>query len=228
MSNTAGGQEASRARHEAGSAAPGAALGDRAGGLAWFAAIPVTLGLMLGLPFGAGASLLAAAAIIALHRPLASRWVYARAGRRCLWCGGPPADPQALRLQGVPELRVCSAEASGLDRFLRFCAEHALLLRVGILVPVLGYFLLGGLEALGISSLPLDLRRHLFRVSIALSVLGVTLLHRRSPAQRPAGFPFPIHNLALLGVRWTLLIFLVVGLYWLGLSVLALLRPAFA
>ncbi len=198
------------------------ALQDRLRGAAAFAFIPATLWMMLRLPLGTGPSLLVAAGTIAAHRPLASRFVFERRARRCLWCGGFPRDGVEVSLQGVPSLRVCAAEAGSLDRFLAFCAGHALALRLGILVPVFGYFLLGALSVMGFAPVSLEARKHLFRGLVALSVLGVALLHRRSPARRPPSFPFPIHNLALLGVRATLLVFLGVGLYWLGLTVLSL------
>jgi hypothetical protein len=196
----------------------GQAWRDRLGGLAWFAAIPVTLWMLLALPLGLGPSLLVAAATIALHRPLASRFAYSRTPRRCLWCGGPPDRPREIRLLGVPPLFVCSQESERLARFLAFCARHGLLLRIGILAPVLGYFLLGALAVLGVEPLPLQTRQALFRGPIALSVVAVAVLHRLAPAETPERFPFPIHNLALLGVRFTLLVFLAVGVFWLWLT----------
>jgi hypothetical protein len=198
-------------------------LMDRALGLAWFAFIPLTLWMLLALPLGPGWSLLVAAVTIAAHRPLASRWVHARGQRRCLWCGGAVHDGQRVLLEGVPPLGVCGREAPALDRFLNFCARNASALRVGILVPVLGYFTLGALAVWGVEPLSHEVRRHLFRGPIALCVVTVALLHRFVPAQRPGRFPFPIHNLALLGVRVTLLVFLGVGLWWLAVTGRALL-----
>ena len=200
----------------------GVAVRDRLAGLAWFAFIPATLWLMLALPLGPGWSLALAAGTIAAHRRLAASFVYARGGRRCLWCGGAVREPHAVELAGVRPLTVCAVEEPDLDRFLAFCARYALALRLGILVPVLGYFVLGLLAAAGVEPLSLALRRHLFRAPIALSVVAVALLHRLTPPARPTSFPFPPHNLALLGVRLTLGAFLVVGLWWLVLTAAAL------
>ena len=177
------------------------ALRERLVGLAWFAFIPVTLWMMLALPLGPGLSLLIAAATIAAHRPLASRFVYGCGPRRCLWCGGPTRDPRELRLNNGPLLGVCAAEEARLDRFLAFCARHALALRLGILAPVLGYFALGALAVAGVEPLALETRRTLFRVPIAVCVVAVALLYRLQRPERPASFPFPPHNLALLGVQ---------------------------
>jgi hypothetical protein len=196
---------------------------DRLLGLAWFAFIPLTLWMMLALPLGSGPSLLVAAAVIAAHRPLARRFVFGRARRRCLWCGGALLEPDELRLAGVPPLFVCRAEQPALDRFLGFCARNGAALRAGILVPVLGYFLLGALAAAGFEPLGPGTRKTLFRACVALTVVSAALLHRRAAPERPEAFPLPVHNLALLGVRATLFVFLGVGGYWLALSAAELL-----
>ena len=41
---------------------------------------------------------------------------------------------------------------------------------------------------------------------------------RPFPGSDPIPFPFPIHNLALLGIRNTLFVFAGVGVWWLALS----------
>ncbi|MFN7973957.1 MAG: hypothetical protein U0166_16700 [Acidobacteriota bacterium] len=192
---------------------------DRIAGVGFFLFIPATLFLMLRMPLGPGASLGLAAAVIVAHRAVASRWVYARARHRCLYCAGVPRSAAPIAMEGVPELVVCESEAASLDRFLGFVARHATVLRIGILVPVSGYFLLGALAALGFEPVPVSARRSIFRVAVALSVMSVALLHGRHPPERPGRFPFPIHNLALLGVRITMRVFLGVGVVWLALEV---------
>ena len=99
-------------------------------------------------------------------------------------------------------------------------------LRIGILVPVLGYFVLGGPAVWGIEPISLEARRHLFRGPIAFSVVSVALLYHLAPPKRPDRFPFPVHNLALLGIRATLWVFLAVGLWWLALTGAGLLSAA--
>ena len=67
----------------------------------------------------------------------------------------------------------------------------------------------------------------LFQGSVALSVVATALLHRwqRPPVGfEPIPFPFPLHNLALLGIRNTLIVFAVVGLWWIYLSAQRLLE----
>ncbi len=193
-------------------------LGDRFVGFLLFAFIPLTLIMMLKLPLGTGLSLLLAAAMIGLHRPLASRWIYSRSNRRCLWCGKTAEDPAQITLQELPSFAVCEKEKGQLLQFLSFCDSAAWPLRVGILLPTLGYFILGFLALAGIEPISLELRQALFRGLVALSVLSVALFFRFAAVRLPGGFPFPIHNLGLLGVRTTLSIFFVVGVYWLVLT----------
>jgi len=200
---------------------PGAAW-DRGLGVALFSFIPATLVLLLRQPFGPGASLALAAAVIVAHRVVASRFVYRRAGRRCLWCGGAVRGGVRLSLKGVPGLSCCAGEEDAVARFLSFVADHALALRVAILGTVALYALLGVADALGAEVPSLAARAAVFRGVIAAAVVWVALAHRSHAAKLPASFPFPIHNLALLGARWTLRVFLAVGTAWLALTAYAL------
>ena len=59
-----------------------------------------------------------------------------------------------------------------------------------------------------------------------LTVLTAALFWKTDPGdERDAvPFPFPIHNLALLGIRNTLFVFAGVGIWWLILSRIRLVR----
>jgi hypothetical protein len=61
---------------------------------------------------------------------------------------------------------------------------------------------------------------HIFRGGIGLTCLVVSFSWRAlPPVDGEMAFPFPLHNLALLGVRNTLLIFRIVGAIWVVLTV---------
>lgn len=142
---------------------------------------------------------------------------------------GPGAETVEVRDPGdVPvAFRFCSREARDCRRswlgLHRLAVRGSIAIRLGILLPVV-YYLLAELARgfLGRSWLGHESSVLIFQGVIAAVVVSISFLYlsarpaRGEDAAPPAGrFPFPLHNLSLLGARWTLWIFRVVGIWWL-------------
>ena len=196
----------------------------RIGGLALFLPVPLVLFLFTRLPLGPWLSLGLGIVLTLSHRLYARPFALARAGRKCLWCGGEAAAGAAdLTLEeplGRTRWRACPGPHDGsLRRTLGWAAAHARFLAVGIL-GTLAFFLAlaaavasrrvpGLVEADAVAAL---------RLGVALTVLPFGWLAPfRGPRDGPAGrLPFPVHIQALIGTAWVLWLFRLVGLWWLA------------
>jgi hypothetical protein len=192
-------------------------------GLVLFLPLPTVLVLFTRAPLGVGASIGLGALLMVTHRFYARPFALARAGRRCLWCGGPAQKGPELVVeepQGPTFWRACRAEhARKLGRFLGFASSHSRLLRVGIL-GTLALFLPSAL-ATGSGHLdPLTFEDTVagFRLGCALTVLPLGLWGLRGEGVPRPRTPFPVHIQALLGTLWVCWLFRIVGFYWLVLS----------
>lgn len=196
-----------------------------------FLFIPLVLVLLTRPPEALGPlpALLLAIVIIALHRRVARPWALGRARARSLWSGRTLAPVSGLEVSvrsGREEIAfVVEDEASEqhVRAFLAFCCARRVALACGVFVPLLALVASVAAEELaGAELFPQQRAATLvfFQGVVATTVLATAFLHRRDPGVRTAAaysFPFPIHNLALVGVRNTLAVFVVVGCYWLGL-----------
>lgn len=194
---------------------------DRAAGLALFLPVPLVLWLLTRAPLGVPASLAVATAVMLTHRPIARPFALARARRRCLWCGGPAGDGPAfaVREPGASSTwRACS------DRHARHCAatlgwadRRRSALRVVIVGAVAGMLVAGLLAGWGrLGPVGFADVSAGFRLVIAGAVLPLGLLAPRAPGElAEVRAPFPVHLQALVGTRWVLWLFRLVGLYWL-------------
>jgi hypothetical protein len=202
-------------------------------GAALFAFIPLVLFLYLQLPLGPGSSLLLGLALMLAHRFVASPWMARHSRERCLWCGrtgnlaSPLPIPLPIRAEGRDwTLAACGAAHADLaGRFLTFVERRRAWIALGIFLP-LALLLVGTAAlALGHPFIAHDGNRLQFRTIVALTVVGVSLAYRTVPAPAaPLRSPFPLHNLFLLGIRATLWVFRIVGVAWLGLGLIALVR----
>lgn len=199
-------------------------------GVALFAFIPLVLWLFLVQPLGSAWSMALGIAIIAGHRAVAGPWAARQAARRCLWCGRPgrlPGEVPVASGAGTIVFAACDTSHEVLARqFLGFVHRHRVAIRLGIFVPLA--ILLGGtlLSALGFRSLPHWLNALQFRVIVAATVVLVSLVYRAAPPSPNPQSAFPVHNLALLGIRNTLWVFRIVGAWWLLDAALRLARSA--
>jgi hypothetical protein len=191
-------------------------------GMLLFLFIPLVLVLYLRMPFGLAPSILGGIAIMLAHRPVARPWMERHRARRCFWCGqavGPDAVAAPfLSRRAVIDARACSAaHRDRLHAFGRSVAAARPLLAALILLPV-ALYLVNALAALAeVPLVPLEAAKWGFKIPIATAVVALSFLW---PAgfrmTRPPAIDFPVHNLFLLGVRNTLWVFRVVGIWWLA------------
>ena len=204
----------------------------RLGGMGFFLFIPLVLWLFTRPPemIGTGTALLLGLAIIVVHRRVAAPWVFRYAGCRSLWSGATieEARPTASVRSGS---RLCEfgfgsdREAERFRVFAGFVLRHMRWLRLGIFAPLL-FFVVSNLSS-EVFGWPWFANQRewslvLFQGVIALTVVSVAVAYRLGPAvaeRETVVFPFPVHNLALLGVRNTLLVFAGVGVFWIGRTV---------
>lgn len=197
-------------------------------GAALFAFIPLVLFLYLQHPLGPGLSVGLGMALMFGHRLVAAPWMAAHASNRCLWCGralrGEPA-PLTVRSSGTERrMAACNPDhRSRSARFLAFVFAARVPIALGIFVPLL--ILLSGGAALALGRPFISQAANLlqFRTVVALTVVGASVGYLAfGKGSEPVTSPFPLHNLFLLGIRNTLWVFRVVGLWWLASSTRAL------
>jgi len=200
----------------------------RLAGLFLFAFIPIVLVLLLRMPLGLALSIGLGVAIMLGHRFVARPFMLRHLDARCLWCGrdlvGPGvASPFRSGGEYVPARACAPDHARRLEAFARAVAAARPVLVALVLVPVAAYLVNAASAMAGRTLVPLEAARWGFKIPIAAAVVGLSFawpLGRR--LQREAAIDFPAHNLSLLGVRWTLWIFRIVGLFWLGQGLWAL------
>jgi hypothetical protein len=197
---------------------------DRLVGLLLFLPVPVVLFLFTQLPLGVDASIALGVVLMATHRAYARPWALARAGTRCLWCGGPGGQvPVELREPlGETTWSACGPLHSSLVRRLVGWADgHRPLLLAGIL-GALALFLGVVLAAAHGLAGPLQVADavNFFRLSVALAVLPLGWRGPRSTEPPPGrvAAPLPIHIQALLGSAAVVWLFRLVGVVWLVLG----------
>lgn len=187
-----------------------------------FLFIPFVLYLFLQFPFGILPSFALAIFLMLSHRFVAVPFMERNRDARCLWCGraSRPRDPLVVRTGSRDLTFRCCKEGccSKAKRFCHFCQRHRHWIRAGIFLPLIWYIVTMLLFGLRQFMFPLEWNRFIFQFFIACTVVAISFLYRLDhEAERPA-LPFPIHNLFLLGIRNTLLIFRLVGIWWISIG----------
>lgn len=202
-------------------------MSDRLAGVLLFLPVPVVLWLFTRQPLGPWASLGLGVLLVLTHRLYARPFALSRAGRRCLWCGGPAGEGPAIDADeplGRTSWRACgAAHASALARTLGWAAERSRLLALGILGTLALFLCLSVAAALGRTArLRAEDAVAVFRLGVALTVLPFGwLAPLTGPASGPKDrLPFPLHIQALLGTLWVVWLFRLVGLWWLVAALL--------
>lgn len=199
---------------------------DRTLGVLLFLPVPLVLWLFTAAPLGPLASVALGTLVMATHRLYARPFALARAGRRCLMCGGSVGEGPAVEIAepaGTTTWRACSpAHADALARVFTFAHRLRLPLRIGILgglAVLLPGTLLAGAGRLGTLA-DADVAA-LFKLMVGAAVAPfgwLALTHRPHP-QEPARLPFPVHIQALIGTRAVLWLFRIIGIVWLWQAV---------
>ena len=186
-----------------------------------FLFIPLVLVLYLRMPLGLAPSILLGVALMVGHRFMARPFMLRELQRRCFWCGGvvgeTPLDASTRSRDKLLQARACSRGCR--DSFLafgRFVSAVRPVVALLIFVPIAVYLANAAVRIAGGSSIPIEVARWLFKVPIAIAVGGLSVAYPLGRGMtRPPAIDFPVHNLFLLGVRNTLWVFRLVGLWWL-------------
>jgi hypothetical protein len=193
-----------------------------------FLPVPLVLWLFTWQPLGSWASLGIGIVVVLTHRLYARPFALSRAGRRCLWCGGPAGEGLTIDVDepvGRTSWRACGApHARVLTRTLGWAAGHSRFLRLGILGTLALFLGLSVAAALGRpAGLAAADATAVLHLGVALTVLPFGwLAPLRGSTGASGGLPFPVHIQALLGTAWVVWLFRVVGLWWLGAALLYL------
>jgi hypothetical protein len=190
-------------------------------GVFLFLFIPLVLFLFLKYPFGVPLSFLAAILIMIGHRFVAQPFFRKNCRLRCFWCGKTSKPRLELEVDSGSKvtLEFCEECLNSGKRFFDFTYRHRMLLRLGIFLPLAWYIVTMLLNYFGVFHFPPLWNRFIFQFFIAITVVTVSFVYRAGKSTEPSSFPFPIHNLFLLGAKNTLLVFRFVGLWWLAASV---------
>ena len=195
-------------------------------GLLLFIFIPIVLFLFLQHPFGVLYSVLAGVLIMICHRFVARPFFLKSASRRCFWCArsSNPRVRCEVKAGDVVTVELCNpfCKESG-KRFFEFCDRYRHWIRLGIFAPLLWYLTVLLLNEFGVVKFDPDWNKFIFRFFIAVTVVTISFAYTRGRANQKSVFPFPIHNLFLIGARNTLLVFRYVGIWWILASLYFLL-----
>ena len=192
-------------------------------GLLLFLFIPLVLWLFLAQPVHPLAALLLGIALMFAHRLVAAPFVDKHLDKRCVWSGAEIAPGCSYKIESSGKVRsfnaMTDAHRDRAARFFTFAQKFAWPLRVAILGPLAFYLAMELLRLLGREVTSHELNAAIFQGLIGLTTLTTFVAHRfvePIPHMKgPVKFPFPVHNVALLGVFWTLLVFAGVGAWWL-------------
>lgn len=186
-------------------------------GVLLFLFIPLVLFLLLRYPFGIQISFLIAILLIAGHRFVAIPFMERYRSSRCFWCGRTSRIRTSLQVWAgkVMTFEFClGACLSNAKRFFDFCDRYKAIVRIGIFVPLLWYVITMILISFQVFSFSMEWNHFIFRFFIACTVVGISFLYKLGNELSNPRFPFPIHNLFLLGIRNTLMVFRLVGIWW--------------
>jgi hypothetical protein len=178
-------------------------------------------------PLGILLSFGIAVLIIVSHRFVAIPFMNRFRKLRCLWCArtSRPRVSQIVKC-GVPiEFEFCKVGCIDKAKsFFDFCSRYAMLLRAGIFLPLAWYLVTMTLDGLNVWKFPRPWNQFIFQFFIACTVVTISFLYKIGKQTDSPSFPFPIHNLFLLGIRNTLHVFRLVGIWWIITSLIFLFK----
>lgn len=192
-------------------------------GAALFLFIPVVLYLFVAHPSPVAASVAVGVVLMLSHRFLARPYFLARRPSTCAWChrsfDAKGAVELALDLEVGGEriaILACASHVDPTRRFFGFLDAYRHFLRASIGLPLAALLLTLAALAAG-SGLAATWERpvtDLFRFVIGVTVHVVALGPFAGAPVRSARAVFPVHNFYLLGIRATLWVLRLVGVWW--------------
>lgn len=190
-------------------------------GILLFLFIPIVLFLFLAFPFGVLPSVCAGIVIMFGHRFIARPYMMKNIDKKCLWSGRPVGkNPILFTLKdksGDLNFRMFSEkDRKNAIRFFNFIYSARFFLIPAILGTLAWYLIsliLGEIDS-GLRYLPRETFVQIFKVVIAFTVVSSSLLYKMGKTSEPVHSIFPVHNFFLLGIRWILWVFRIVGAWW--------------
>lgn len=190
-------------------------------GLALFLFIPLVLFLFLKQPYGV-VGLIAGIVIMLGHRFVAAPFIEKNIGIRCIWSGAEIAPGCVYKIDASgkswPFNSYSEALRDKVATFFTFTQKLFWPLRIAILGPVIFFVVMELLRHFGMEVTSATTNNLVFRGVIGFTTLATFIAYRfvePIPHMKgPVKFPLPVHNLGLLGVFWTLLVFGAVGAWW--------------
>ena len=200
---------------------------ERIAGLLVFLPIPAVLFLYTRNPLGLTPSMAIGFVVMVTHGLYARPYAQWRASRRCLWSGRPVESGKPVEVRdplGPIDWQVEHAAAEDrLRRTFGWARRNAWFLRVGVLVPLVGFLAAHWFAASGrLGTLNGMDTINFFRLGIASTVLPFGWLGPRSApdSEEALSFPSPVHIQALVGTQIMLWLFRIVGVVWLAQALL--------
>ena len=190
-------------------------------GVALFLFIPLTLFIMLVFPLGILLSLLTAIALIGSHRFIARPYMMKNKEHKCLWCNMIPekmVHSTIIVKEGQKELtfNACQEKCQQeIIKFFSFTGNYGQWIKWCIIIPLFLYIVGSLLLLSGFYHWDIKWNKVFFKGIIAFCVIVISIVYKIKTKSKELSFPLPIHNLLLLGIRNTLWIFRIVGVWWL-------------
>ncbi len=190
-------------------------------GIGLFIFIPIVLVLYLVYPLGVLPSILLGMGLMFGHRFIARPWMMKNINKRDIWTGNllEKTEHKFQLIEGKEELLFyASTEKNRTEavKFFNFLRKYRFIAGPAILGTVFWYLVsvLLAEASESLRYLSMDHMVLIFKMVIAVTVILVSILYKTADTQTPVKAVFPVHNLFLLGISWTLWIFRLVGIYW--------------
>jgi hypothetical protein len=190
-------------------------------GILLFLFIPLVLFLFLAFPLGVLPSICAGVVIMFGHRFIARPYMLRNINKRCIWSGmGLKKNPVSFILRNKKgDLTLYAKTASNKEnaiRFFNFVDSARIFLKPAILGTLTWYLcsvIIGEINP-DWQYLTRDSYVQIFKIVIAVSVLSGSFLYKIGKTVEPVNAVFPVHNFFLLGIKWILWVFRIVGAWW--------------
>jgi hypothetical protein len=161
------------------------------------------------------------------HRFIARPFMMKHGESRCIWSGEPLPEKKALFhiTDGKDKVILYGTNLKNKEnalRFFNFLYKFRFIIKPAILLTLLWYLVsvIMYQSSNKLIYLSLDSLILIFKMIIAFTVVSVSILYRFGKYDDNVKSIFPVHNLSLLGIFWTLWIFRVVGAFWIAEGIL--------
>jgi hypothetical protein len=191
-------------------------------GVLLFLFIPIVLFLYLTFPIGVIPSILLGIFLMFGHRFIARPFMMKNLAKRDIWDGSViKVRSYSFDIVDSKErFKFYSNNGKNMEnsiKFFNFIRKHRVIIGPAILATVFWYLISVLISEIfpSLRYLSNDTMITIFKLLISITVVAVSFIYRLGSTTVPVQSVFPSHNLFLLGIRWTLWIFRLVGFWWL-------------